>query len=81
MRKYLIGIQDFRKIRAEGFLYIDKTQLIRRLVHSGNYYFLSRHRRFGKSLLLSTIKEIFSWNRELFKRLWIENNWLFRKTT
>jgi hypothetical protein len=74
MRKYPIGIQDFRKIRKDGFVYVDKTRLIHTLIESGNYYFLSRPRRFGKSLLLYTIKEIFNGNRELFKDLWIENN-------
>jgi hypothetical protein len=75
MRKYPIGLQDFSKIRKDGFLYIDKTRLIYNLIESGNYYFLSRPRRFGKSLLLSTIKEIFSGNRELFEGLWIYDQW------
>lgn len=75
MRKYPIGLQDFGKIRKEGYLYIDKTQSIHRLIDSGNYYFLSRPRRFGKSLMLSTIKEIFSGNKELFEGLWIYNQW------
>ncbi len=75
MHKYPIGLQDFRKIREGGFLYIDKTRLIHTLIESGSYYFLSRPRRFGKSLLLSTIKEIFSGNKELFKGLWIADNW------
>jgi hypothetical protein len=75
MRKYPIGIQTFRKIREEGFLYIDKTQLIHQLISTGNYYFLSRPRRFGKSLLLSTIEEIFKGSKELFKGLWIEDRW------
>ncbi|OMP79564.1 ATP-binding protein [[Flexibacter] sp. ATCC 35208] len=75
MRKYPIGLQDFGKIRKEGYLYIDKTQSIHKLIDSGNYYFLSRPRRFGKSLLLSTIKEIFSGNKELFEGLWIYDQW------
>jgi hypothetical protein len=75
MRKYPIGIQTFRKVREEGFLYIDKTQLIHQLISTGNYYFLSRPRRFGKSLLLSTIEEIFNGSKELFKGLWIEDRW------
>ncbi|SDG18375.1 ATP-binding protein [Chitinophaga filiformis] len=75
MRKYPIGLQDFVKIRKEGFLYIDKTQSIHKLIDSGNYYFLSRPRRFGKSLLLSTIKEIFSGNKDLFEGLWIHDKW------
>lgn len=75
MHKYPIGLQEFRKIREGGFVYVDKTQLIHTLIESGSYYFLSRPRRFGKSLLLSTIKEIFNGSKELFKELWIEDNW------
>jgi hypothetical protein len=80
MRKYPIGIQTFSEIINGGFIYVDKTQLIHQLITSGKYYFLSRPRRFGKSLLLSTIKEIFSGNKELFKGLWIENNWDWEQT-
>jgi len=75
VRKYPIGIQSFRKIREGGFLYIDKTRLIHTLVESGNYYFLSRPRRFGKSLLLDTMSELFSGSEELFKGLWIHDKW------
>lgn len=53
-RKYPIGIQDFEKIRKEGYLYIDKTELMYRLVKTGSYYLLSRPRRFGKSLSWSS---------------------------
>ncbi len=80
MNKYPIGLQDFKGIIESGFLYIDKTQIIHRLITSGNYYFLSRPRRFGKSLLLSTIKEIFSGNKELFKGLWIHDQWNWGQT-
>ena len=55
-RKYPIGIQSFENIRKEGYLYVDKTALIYQLVQTGKYYFLSRPRRFGKSLLLSTLQ-------------------------
>jgi hypothetical protein len=79
MRKYPIGLQSFRKIREGGFLYIDKTELVHQLVTGGNYYFLSRPRRFGKSLLLSTIKELFAGNKELFKGLWIHDQWNWEK--
>lgn len=65
-RIYPIGEQHFKKIREGGMLYVDKTAHIHKLITTGSYYFLSRPRRFGKSLLLSTIKEIFSGNRELF---------------
>ena len=60
---YPIGIQDFRKIREASYHYIDKTELIWALLTQGNYYFLSRPRCFGKSLLISTIKEIFRGRR------------------
>lgn len=75
IRKYPIGIQSFRKIREDNYLYVDKTEIIHRLVSSGAYYFLSRPRRFGKSLLISTIKELFSCSRELFEGLWIHDHW------
>ena len=70
--KLPIGIQDFEKIRTGGYLYIDKTEHVYRLVSEGSYYFLSRPRRFGKSLLLSTIKALFLGKRELFKGLAID---------
>jgi hypothetical protein len=75
MKKYPIGLQDFEKIRKSGYLYIDKTQLIYNLIESGKYYFLSRPGRFGKSLLLSTIKEIFKGNKKIFEGLWIHDQW------
>ena len=70
--KYPIGIQDFGKIRNEGYVYLDKTDLIYDLVHNGNIYFLSRPRRFGKSLLISTLECYFQGKEELFKGLAIE---------
>ncbi len=73
--KYPIGIQDFREIREKDFVYIDKTEHISKILRSGKYFFLSRPRRFGKSLLLSTIKELYSGQKELFKGLWIEDQW------
>lgn len=75
MRKYPIGLQSFREIITGGYVYVDKTEKIHELVSSGKYYFFSRPRRFGKSLLLSTLKELYSGNRDLFKDLWIEKNW------
>lgn len=80
MKKLPIGIQDFRKIREGNYLYIDKTQQIHKLISDGNYYFLSRPRRFGKSLTLNTIKEIFKGEKQLFKDLWIEDNWDWTQT-
>ncbi len=72
-RKYPVGIQTFEKIRNGDYLYIDKTDIIYKLCHNYNYVFLSRPRRFGKSLLVSTFREYFSGNQELFKGLKIEN--------
>ncbi len=70
--KYPIGIQNFEKIRREGYVYVDKTEQIYRLVNEGSYYFLSRPRRFGKSLLISTLDAYLSGKKELFKGLAIE---------
>jgi len=80
-RKYPIGLQSFRKIREDGFVYVDKTRLIHTLVESGSYYFLSRPRRFGKSLLLDTITELFSGSEALFKGLWIHDKWDWNNKT
>ena len=66
---YPIGIQSFTSIREGGYVYVDKTAYIWRLVSRGKYYFLSRPRRFGKSLLLSTIEEFLRGRRELFDGL------------
>jgi len=75
IRKYPIGLQSFREIREGGFVYVDKTEKIHRMVNYGKYYFLSRPRRFGKSLLLDTISELFSGSEALFKGLWIHDKW------
>lgn len=72
MTKYPIGIQNFQKLRECGFLYVDKTAFVHQLVSNGIYYFLSRPRRFGKSLLLSTIEAYFQGKKELFKGLALE---------
>ncbi len=66
-RKLPIGIQTFRKIREENYYYVDKTALIQRLMDEGTHYFLSRPRRFGKSLFLDTLKELFEGNEPLFE--------------
>ena len=68
-RKYPIGIQSFENIRKEGYLYVDKTALIYQLVQTGKHYFLSRPRRFGKSLLLSTLQAYYEGKKELFDGL------------
>ena len=71
--KYPIGIQDFDKIVKDGYTYVDKTALIYRLVTEGSIYFLSRPRRFGKSLLVSTLENYFRGKKELFKGLAIDS--------
>ncbi len=77
MKKLPIGIQTFREIIEENYYYVDKTQFAYRLITSGKYYFLSRPRRFGKSLFLDTLAEIFSGNKELFKGLYIYDKYDF----
>ena len=79
MKKLPIGIQTFEKLREEDYLYVDKTRMVFNLAHSGgNYFFLSRPRRFGKSLLLSTLKAYFEGKKHLFEGLAImelEHDW------
>jgi Predicted AAA-ATPase/PD-(D/E)XK nuclease superfamily len=75
MKNLPIGIQSLGEIRKSDSIYVDKTELVHRLVTSGKYYFLSRPRRFGKSLLVSTLKELYLGNKPLFEGLWIEHNW------
>ncbi|MEB3300316.1 MAG: AAA family ATPase, partial [Candidatus Sericytochromatia bacterium] len=74
-KKLPIGIQTFREIREEGSYYVDKTGQAVDLVQSGKAFFLSRPRRFGKSLFLDTLKELFEGNRELFAGLEAEDRW------
>ena len=77
-RKLPIGIQTFADIRTQGYLYVDKTALVWQIANSGKPYFLSRPRRFGKSLLLSTFEAYFEGKKDLFKGLSIEQmeeNW------
>lgn len=69
---YPIGIQNFEKIRRGGYFYVDKTEIVYRLVNTGSYYFLSRPRRFGKSLLISTLEAYFQGKKELFEGLAME---------
>lgn len=71
--KYPIGIQSFDRIIEDGYVYIDKTDMVYSLVHEGSIYFLSRPRRFGKSLLVSTLKNYFLGRKELFKGLKIDS--------
>lgn len=73
--KLPIGIQTLREIREEGYLYVDKTAHLLEMVTQGKAYFLSRPRRFGKSLFLDTLKEVFEGNRGLFRGLHIHDRW------
>jgi hypothetical protein len=75
MKKLSIGISDFKELIQGNYIYVDKTEYIYKLINSGKYYFLSRPRRFGKSLLISTISYLFQAKRELFKGLYIEDKW------
>ncbi|AGG14777.1 AAA-ATPase [Hydrogenobaculum sp. HO] len=77
MKLLPIGIQTFKDIIEGGFYYVDKTHFIPKL--TSKYYFLSRPRRFGKSLFLDTLKEAFSGNKELFKGLYLYDNWDWNK--
>ena len=72
LQRLPLGVQDFKKLRENNFLYVDKTGLVYDLIHSTSAVFLSRPRRFGKSLLLSTIKYYFLGFKDLFRGLEIE---------
>ena len=77
--KYPIGIQSFESIRKEGYVYVDKSAFVYQLAQSGHYFFLSRPRRFGKSLLVSTMEAYFSGRKELFEGLAmaeLEKEWI-----
>ena len=74
-RKLPIGIQTFSEIRTGGYYYVDKTAGLRRLIDAGKHFFLSRPRRFGKSLLVDTLKQLFEGNRPLFEGLAIHDHW------
>ncbi|MXX15488.1 MAG: ATP-binding protein [Gemmatimonadetes bacterium] len=74
-RRLPIGIQTFREMREENYYYVDKTPYIRRMIDEGKHYFLSRPRRFGKSLFLDTLKELFEGNEPLFDGLHIHDHW------
>ena len=72
-RLYPVGIQNFEDLRSRGYIYVDKTSLLYNLVQTGKYYFLSRPRRFGKSLMISTLEAYFQGKKELFKGLAMES--------
>ncbi len=74
-RQLPVGIQSFRRVREQDCYYVDKTPHIRRLVDRGDFYFLSRPRRFGKSLLIDTLRELFEGNEPLFRGLHIHEHW------
>ncbi len=74
-KKLPIGIQTFEKIAQDNYCYVDKTHFVQQLLNEGTYYFLSRPRRFGKSLFLSTLKAAFEGRRELFQGLFLYDNW------
>jgi len=80
VKKLPLGIQNFKEIIRGNYIYADKTQYIYNLINDAKYYFLSRPRRFGKSLLLDTIAEAFNGAKELFKGLWIyDSDYSFEK--
>ena len=74
-KKLPIGIQTFAKIREDDYYYIDKTPFALELINNGTHYFLSRPRRFGKSLFLDSLKELFEGNEPLFRGLHIHDKW------
>ena len=81
LKKMPIGIQGFESLRKDGYAYVDKTRLMYQMIDTGRYYFLSRPRRFGKSLLVSTLKAYFEGKREVFEGLEItqlEKDWTAR---
>ena len=78
---YPVGIQDFKEIRTGGYVYVDKTEQLHRLVRTGKYYFFGRPRRFGKSLMISTLESYFKGRQELFEGLameQLEKDWIER---
>ncbi|MDR2709263.1 MAG: AAA family ATPase, partial [Elusimicrobiota bacterium] len=80
LQKLPVGIQEFKDLREEQYLYVDKTKQIYDLINRGSLWFLSRPRRFGKSLLASTLESLFRGERYLFKGLYIEDKWNWTKT-
>ena len=75
LKKLPLGVHEFSKIREKDYLYVDKTSYIHQMITGGEAYFLSRPRRFGKSLLVSTLEALYQGKRELFKDLYIEDRW------
>lgn len=81
MRKYPVGIQDLSEVITGGYVYVDKTFFAHKLITQGKFYFLSRPRRFGKSLFLSTLYYLFKGKKEIFEGLYIEDKWDWSKTS
>ncbi|HEW91914.1 MAG TPA: AAA family ATPase, partial [Thermotogaceae bacterium] len=79
MKKLPLGKSDFKDIIQNNFVYVDKTKYIYDLIESGDIYFLSRPRRFGKSLTVSTLYYLFKGEKELFKDTWIYDKWNWEK--
>jgi hypothetical protein len=79
LQKLPLGLQDFREIIESDYKYIDKTKYIHSIASRGKFYFLSRPRRFGKSLTVSTLQELYNGSKTLFKGLWIEDKWDWNK--
>ncbi len=79
-RKYPVGIQDFSEVRTGGYVYVDKTYFVHKLISEGKFYFLSRPRRFGKSLFVSTLDYLFKGRKELFEGLFITDKWNWTQT-
>jgi len=75
MKKLPIGVQSFEIMRSDAYYYVDKTPIVKQMVNQGRYYFLSRPRRFGKSLFLDTLKQAFSGKKEYFSGLYLEHHW------
>ncbi|MFN3978246.1 MAG: AAA family ATPase, partial [Sulfurihydrogenibium azorense] len=75
MKRLPIGITTLQSIKKDNCYYVDKTHFVKKLVDNGKYFFLSRPRRFGKSLFVDTLKQAFLGNKQLFEGLYLENNW------
>jgi hypothetical protein len=73
MKKLSVGISDFKELIQGDYIYVDKTEYIYKLIKQGKYYFLSRPRRFGKSLLISTLEYLFKGEKELFRGLYTQD--------
>ncbi|NUU96576.1 ATPase AAA [Marinitoga sp. 1135] len=79
MKKLPVGIQDYKEIIEENYIYVDKTKYLYDLINSGKFYFMSRPRRFGKSLTVSTFYYLFKGEKELFKDTYIYDKWEFKE--